>query len=178
MKPNPLALRGKSEYDEGSSREQKIWINFKEVIDMALEKFLGKVSELTQTGIAKGKELTDAGKAKAKELKEIGKLKMENASEQEAIKKSYLEIGRLYFAEHGENPDEAYAGLCEKIAAAKAKIEYNLERIADIKAAGDLEDEEIETECCCEADEAACEADEAACEADEAACEGDCDKAE
>ena len=113
---------------------------------MAFENFLGKVSELTQSGLAKGKELTDAGKAKAKELKEIGKLKMENAGEQEAIKKSYLEIGRLYYAEHGENPDEAYAGLCDKITAAKAKIEYNLERIADIKAAGGLEDDEIELE--------------------------------
>jgi len=113
---------------------------------MGLENFFGKVSELTQTGLAKGKELTDAGVAKAKELKEIGKLKVENASEQEAIKKSYLEIGRLYYAEHGENPDEAYSGLCEKITAAKAKIEYNLERIADIKAAGGLEDDEIEAE--------------------------------
>ena len=140
---------------------------------MAFEKFLDKVSELTQTGLAKGKELTDVGVAKAKELKEIGKLKVENATEQENIKKAYIEIGRLYYAEHGENPDEAYAGLCEKIAAGKAKIEYNLERIADIKAAGELNDDEVDAECCCEADEIACEADECACEADEAACEAD-----
>lgn len=113
---------------------------------MAFENFLDKVSELTQTGIAKGKELTDAGVAKAKELKEIGKLKVENASEQEAIKKAYIEIGRLYYAEHAGEPEEAYAGLCDKITAAKAKIEYNLERIADIKAAGGLGEDEVEAE--------------------------------
>lgn len=113
---------------------------------MAFEKLLNKVSELTQTGIAKGKELADEGVAKAKELKEIGKLKVENATEQENIKKAYLEIGRLYYAEHGENPDEAYAGLCEKITTGKAKIEYNLERIADMKAASNLSDDEIEAE--------------------------------
>ena len=145
---------------------------------MGLENFFGKVSELTQTGLAKGKELTDAGMAKAKELKEIGKLKVENAAEQENIKKAYIEIGRLYYAEHGENPEEAYAGLCEKITAGKAKIEYNLERIADIKAAGELSDDEVNAECCCEADEATCEADEAACEADECCCNSDCDKPE
>lgn len=125
---------------------------------MAFENFLGKVSELTQTGIAKGKELTDAGVAKAKELKEIGKLKVDNAGEQEAIKKAYIEIGRLYYAEHGAQPDEAYAGLCDKITASKAKIEYNLERIADIKAAGGIGDDEVdcveaECECCDCADE-------------------------
>lgn len=111
---------------------------------MAFEDFLDKVSELTQTGIAKGKELTDAGVAKAKVLKEVGKLRMQNATEQENMKKAYLELGRLYYAEHCEAPDEAYAGLCAQITAAKCEIAYNLDRIADIKAAGGLSDHEVE----------------------------------
>lgn len=110
---------------------------------MAFENFLDKVSELAQTGVAKSKELIDVGGAKAKELTEIGKLKVENATEQEAIKKAYIELGKLYFAEHGAAPEEPYAALCEKIVASKAKIEYNLERIADIKAASGLKDEEV-----------------------------------
>lgn len=116
---------------------------------MALENFFNKVSELAQTGIARGKELAVEGAAKAKELTEIGKLKMENANEQEAIKKAYAEIGQIYFAAHADDPEEPYAALCEKILASKAKIEYNLERIADIKAAGDPEDETVEA---CEAE--------------------------
>ena len=62
---------------------------------------------------------------------------------QEAIKKAYLEIGKLYFAERGMAPEAPYTALCEKIAASKAKIEYNQERIADIKAASGVKDEEV-----------------------------------
>ena len=98
---------------------------------MAFESFLNKVSELAQTGVAKGKELT-----------EIGKLKVENAAEQEAVKKAYQEIGKLYFEAHGSEPEAAYAALCAKIADSKAKIAYNQERIEDIKAAGGLSDED------------------------------------
>ena len=103
---------------------------------MALENFLNKVSALAKTGVVKGKELAADGVAKAKELGEISKLKMENVTEQEAIRKAYYEIGQIYFASCGENPEEPYAALCEKVRASKAKIEYNEERIADIKAAG------------------------------------------
>lgn len=108
---------------------------------MALEDLSGKVSELAQTGVAKAKELIDAGVARTKELTEIGKLKVENATEQEAIKKAYLEIGKLYFAERGMAPEAPYTALCEKIAASKAKIDYNQERIADIRAASGVVEE-------------------------------------
>lgn len=111
---------------------------------MALENLPEKLSELAQTGVAKTKELFDAGRAKTKELTEIGRLKVDNASEQEAIKKAYLEIGKLYFAERGMDPEAPYSALCEKIAASKAKIDYNQERIADLKAAGAPADEEPE----------------------------------
>ena len=114
---------------------------------MALENFFNKVSALAQTGLSKGKELAAEGAAKAKELTEIGKLKVENVTEQEAIKKAYAEIGQLYFAAHAADAEEPYAALCEKILASKAKIEYNLERIADIKAAGNLQDEDIADAC-------------------------------
>lgn len=109
---------------------------------MALENLTEKLSELAQTGVAKTKELLDAGMSKTKELTEIGRLKVDNASEQEAIKKAYLEIGKLYFAERGMDPEAPYSALCEKIAASKAKIEYNLERIDDLKAAGAPADDE------------------------------------
>lgn len=109
---------------------------------MALEDLSGKVSELAQTGVAKAKELIDAGVAKTRELTEVGRLKVENASEQEAIKKAYLEIGKLYFAERGMAPEAPYTALCEKIAASKAKIEYNEERIADMRAANGVTEAE------------------------------------
>jgi len=99
--------------------------------------------DLAQTGVARAKEFTDVVFDKGKKLTEIGKLKVQNASEQDAIKKAYLELGKLYYAERGAAPEPAYAALCEKITACQDKIDYNNERIADMKAAG-APDEDIQ----------------------------------
>lgn len=90
----------------------------------------------------KAKELADSGVSKAKELSEISKLKVQNANERDAMRKAYLEIGKRFYADHGTE-DGPYADLCAQIANAQAKIDYNNERIADMKAAGGLSDEEI-----------------------------------
>ncbi len=113
-------------------------------INIDFDKIKEAAKDLAQTGVARAKDLTDTAIAKSKELTEIGKLKVQNASEADAIKKAYLELGKLYFAERGSAPEPAYADLCEKISQSQAKIEYNNERIADIKAAGNLSDEEVE----------------------------------
>ena len=94
----------------------------------------------------KAVDLAQTSMAKAKELTEIGKLKMQNASEQENIRRAYQEIGKLYYAQHGQEPEEALAELCRKIDGSKARIEYNNERIADMKAAGSLSDEDVAAE--------------------------------
>ena len=91
----------------------------------------------------KAVDLAQSSMAKAKELTEIGKLKMQNASEQENIRRAYQEIGKLYYAQHGQEPEEGLAELCKKIDGSKARIEYNNERIADMKAAGSLSDEDV-----------------------------------
>ena len=137
-----------------------------------------RVKELTETGVAKAKELADTGAAKAKEITEIGKLKVNNSAEQEAIRKAYSELGKLYYAERGSAPEAAYASACQRITDAMARISYNNERIADIKAAGQFTDAEVEAaevepepvceepSCCCggeEKDEGPC----CCCEQDE-----------
>ena len=99
---------------------------------MDFENIMGRVTDLAQ-----------AGAAKAREIAEIGKLKVNNAAEEDAIRKAYIEIGKLYYAERGTAPEAAYAALCEKITASKEKIEYNKQKINDIKAAGNISDEEV-----------------------------------
>ena len=86
-------------------------------------------------------DLAQAGVAQSKRLMEIAKLKMSNMAEEDAIKKAYIEIGKLYYAEQGAAPDGAYAAACEKITASKALIETNNERIAELKQPGDPEPE-------------------------------------
>ena len=87
-------------------------------------------------------DLAQAGVAQSKRLAEIAKLKTANMAEEDAIKKAYMEIGKLYYAEQGATPDGAYAAACEKITAAKAAIEANNDRIAELKQPGDPEPEE------------------------------------
>ena len=87
-------------------------------------------------------DLAQAGVAQSRRLAEIAKLKMANMSEEDAIKKAYLEIGKLYYAEQGAAPDGAYAAACERITASKATIETNNERIAELKQSGDPEETE------------------------------------
>ena len=95
----------------------------------------------------KAADLAQAGVAQSKRLVEIAKLKMANMAEEDAIKKAYIEIGKLYYAEQGASPDGAYAAACERITAAKAAIEANNDRIAELKRPGDPEiDPETEIE--------------------------------
>ena len=81
----------------------------------------------------KATDLAQAGVAKSRELAEIAKLKAANLSEEDAIKKAYVELGKLYYAERGAAPEAAYISGCEKITAAKAAIAANNERIAQLR---------------------------------------------
>lgn len=85
----------------------------------------------------KATDLAQAGVAQSKRLAEIAKLKASNMAEEDAIKKAYIELGKLYYAEHGSSPDGAYAAACEKIVASKAAIESNNDRIAELKDNGE-----------------------------------------
>ena len=89
----------------------------------------------------KAMDLAQAGVAKSKVLAEIAKLKAANMSEEDAIKKAYIELGKLYYAERGAAPEAAYVNSCERIAASKAAIEANNARIAELKAQEDVDDE-------------------------------------
>ena len=84
----------------------------------------------------KATDLVQAGAAQSKRLAEIAKLKTANMAEEDAIKKAYLELGKLYYAEKGATPDAAYAASCEKITASRAAIETNNERLAELKEKG------------------------------------------
>ena len=100
------------------------------------EDLKGKATDLVQSGVAKSMQLA-----------EIAKLKTANMGEEDTIKKAYIELGKLYYAENGAVAGGAYAAACERITAAKAAIETNNERITQLKAtAGEPEDASVEVE--------------------------------
>lgn len=101
--------------------------------------FLDDVKEKTT-------DLAQAGVAQSKRLMEIAKLKVANLGEEDNIKKAYIELGKLYYAEHGTAPEGAYAAACERITASRAAIETNNDRIAQLKNSTDEEVEEAAAE--------------------------------
>ena len=88
-------------------------------------------------------DLAQAGVAKSRQIVEIARLNLANASEEDTIKKAYIEIGKLYYAERGTAPDAAYAAQCERITTAKINIEENKTRLAELKSQGDIKDADI-----------------------------------
>lgn len=94
-------------------------------------------------------DLAQAGVAKAKELTDIAKLNIANTSEEETIRRAYAELGKLYYAERGMAPEGAYVTLCEKITAAKTRIEENKAKIGDIKCDPTVVDSDAGESCSC-----------------------------
>ena len=92
---------------------------------------------------AKALDLAQAGAAKAKELTDIAKLNIANSAEEDTIRKAYIDLGKLYYAERGMAPEGAYVTLCEKITAAKQRLEENKAKIAEIKRAGNINDDDV-----------------------------------
>ena len=121
---------------------------------------------------------------KAKAGGRIAKLTMELAKEKEEMKKTYLEIGKLYYDTHKDAPEGFFSQLCEEIALAEKSVAAKQAELDELKASFttpetpdvEVEFEEIvgsaeaEAECCC--DKAADAAEDAAEKAD--CC---CDKA-
>ena len=95
--------------------------------------FFDKFKDVAGDIADKAGDLAGAGIDKAKELAEIAKLNLANNSEEDDIKKAYLEIGKLYYAERGMAPEAAYASLCARITTAKTNIEENKAKITEVK---------------------------------------------
>ena len=100
-------------------------------------------TDLAQSVAATSKRLAEAGVATSKRVAEIAKLSASNLAEEGGIKKAYVELGKLYYAERGGAPEPGYAALCQRITTAKINIEENKARIAQIKKDGTLSDEDI-----------------------------------
>ena len=100
-------------------------------------------TDLAQSGAAASKHLAETSIATSKRLAEIAKLKTSNLAEEGSIKKAYAELGRLYYAEHGNTPEGAYAAACERITVSRELIQANNDRIAELKSAAEAEGEVI-----------------------------------
>ena len=131
-----------------------------------------KTVDIAEKTVDKTKDIAAKTADKAKDTARIAKLSVEINGEKDTIKKAYLEIGKLYYEMHRDNPDGFFAQLCDEVSVANANIAAKEAEIAELKA-GTAEDEieveivECEAECCC--DEPATDAEAECC--CECACE-------
>ncbi len=88
--------------------------------------FFEKIGE---TITRSGKEAVD----KTKALAEIASLKTQIHSCDEAIKKSYMEIGRIYYDNFGDNPEEIFVRQCKAIKSSKESKETLEEKLKEVK---------------------------------------------
>lgn len=92
------------------------------------------------------KDLAGKAAGKAKAGTRIAKLSMDLASAKEAQKKTYLEIGREYYSQHKDEPEDFFTRLFADVAAADAKIDAMNAEIAELKASMSAPGVEVEVE--------------------------------
>lgn len=107
-------------------------MNFSEMKDRLLSG-LGKAADA-------GKDIANKAADKAKAGTRIAKLTMEISSEKENMKKAYLEIGKLYYDTHKDDPEGLFIQLCEEIGLAQKNIADKEAEIDTLKAGGESDD--------------------------------------
>lgn len=106
-----------------------------------LNELRDKVNDLNLKG--KITDIANSGVAQSKKIAEIAKLKTSNIAEDDIVRRTSTELGRLYYAQMATEAEGEFAALCEKITAAKATIEANNARLSEMKNSNDASDEII-----------------------------------
>lgn len=99
-----------------------------------------KTGDLAQ----KGADWAQLGMNKAAQMAGVAKLKAANLGEEETIRKAYAELGRRYYMIHGAAPEVEFVDVIQEIEEAKAKIQANNEKIAEMKEAEATEEKASE----------------------------------
>ena len=147
-------------------------ININEIKEKVMTT-LGTVADAT-------KDIASKTADKAKAVARIAKLSMEINGERDTVKKAYLEIGKLYYELHRDDPDGFFAQLCDEVSIANASIAAKEAEIAELKANGAVTDDDMDievefTECDdeCEDEGESCDCGCEAPEASSCCCETD-----
>lgn len=88
-------------------------------------------------------DLANSGIAKSKTMADIAKLKASSMAEEDAVKKAFIEIGKAVYAALETGEEAVIDTYVEKIKASKALIAENAAKIAELKNAGKVTEEEV-----------------------------------
>lgn len=101
-----------------------------------------KTGDLAQ----KGADWAQLGMSKAAQMAGVAKLKAANLGEEDTIRKAYAELGRRYYMIHGSAPEVEFVDVVQEIEEAKAKIQANNDKIAEMKETEEKPSEETPAE--------------------------------
>lgn len=87
---------------------------------------LGTVAEKTRSFAEKAAD-------KAKDVTKIAKLNMEMGAEKDNVQKAYLEIGKLYYEMHKNEPDSFFVQLCDEITLANENLDKLRTELDELK---------------------------------------------
>ena len=134
---------------------------------MDINEIKDKVIASVGTAVDAGKDLAGKAADKAKAGARIAKLSMEISAEKENLRKTYIEIGKLYYDTHTDDPEGFFIQLCDEVAISEKNIADKQTEIDELKVGSAGEDVSVEFEsvvadeesaageepCCCGKDE-------------------------
>ena len=112
---------------------------------MDINEIKDKVISSLGTAVDAGKDLAGKAADKAKAGARIAKLNMEISTEKENLRKTYIEIGKLYYDTHKDDPEGFFIQLCDEVAISEKNIADKQAEIEELKA-GEAEDISVEFE--------------------------------
>ena len=108
-------------------------VNFDELKDKV------KFDELKDKAV----DLANSGVAKSKTMADIAKLKTSSMAAEDAVKKAYIAIGKAVYDALETGAEAEIEAFVEKIKENKALIADNAAKIAELKNAGTVSEEEV-----------------------------------
>jgi len=152
--------------------------SFKDKLLAGIGQAVDATKDFAEKAVDVTKDVAEKAGDKAKAGTRIAKLNIEIAGEKENMKKTFIEIGKLYYDTHKEDPEGFFIQLCEEIALAEKNIADKEAEIAELKSAKDDDSIEVEFEEIVAEDEAAAEDCGCCCEKAEEAVEEILEKVE
>jgi len=131
--------------------------SFKDKLLAGIGQAFDATKDIAEKAADATKDIAEKAADKARIGSRIAKLNIEIATERDNMKKTYIEIGKLYYDTHKDDPEGFFIQLCEEIALAEKNIADKEAEIAELKAAKDDDSIEVEFEEIVAEDEAAAE---------------------
>ena len=113
---------------------------------MEINEIKDKVIASVGTAVDTGKDLAGKAVDMAKAGVRIAKLNMEISTEKENLRKTYIEIGKLYYDTHTDDPEGFFIQLCDEVALSEKNIADKQAEIDELKAGEACEDVSVEFE--------------------------------